>query len=705
MKRVQFLRMPIGIKNIAVAVLFVVALTLLSFVYLLNTLPPLTNIESRVTSRSTEIYDRSGTVLLYSIGEQPRVFVSLDKIPKKVINATLAAEDDEFYHHSAISIKAMVRSLFLNISRGGMYYGGSTISQQLAKNLFLRPEKTLQRKLREIILAFELERRYSKDQILELYLNSIPYGSGAYGIGTAARLFFGKELDALSLRETVMLVALPRSPSFYSPYGPNRDKLEERADWIIDRMNGLGFIEKVDAGQARKEKVRFLPFSRGIIAPHFVMFIRSILEERYGKDTLEKEGLRVITTLDLNLQQIAETAVIEGAERNTGLYKGKNAALVSLDTKTGEILAMVGSKDFFDESIDGQYNIITAQRQPGSAFKVFSYLTLFKKGYGPQTVLFDLPTEFAPNNPFCPSLVDFENENEECYHPQNFNKRFQGPVTIREALAQSINLPSVKVMYLAGLQETIETAEAFGLTTLSNALDYGLSLGLGAAPARPLEMARAFAVFANDGLLPSVSGILEVKNTSGKVLEKYAPTLQKVIEPQYTRLINDILSDDNARTPLFGRNSLMNIPGHTSAVKTGTSQKFRDAWAIGYTPSIVTAVWAGNNDETPMETSGGILAAVPIWNKFMTAALADKPDEEFTPPEPVASVDKPMLNGSFIYERDGKNEAHSILYFVDRRSPLGPAPINPEIEPQFKNWEAPVQLWWEINKNRFTTPG
>ena len=630
-------------------------------------------------TQSTKLYDRTGTILLYEINSSgKRTVVPYDQIPDTTKKATIAIEDQDFYTHSAIDIKGIFRSFTVNILRGGFSQGGSTITQQLAKNAFLSREKTITRKVKEIILAFWIEKYYSKDQILNLYLNQIPYGAGANGIEAASQTYFGKSARDLSLNESATLAALLQIPSYYSPWGPHKDDLLKRKDLTLENMNKLGYITKDQLDANLHISPHFLAQSLGSIkAPHFVMSVRDYLINKYGEDTVDSGGLQVITTLDYGMQQIAEQVVRDGAARNAELYKGNNAALVAEDPKTGQILALVGSADYFNQAIEGNFNVASqGLRQPGSSFKPFAYMTAFQKGYPSDTILFDLPTEFDTGSG--------------SYKPENYDHQFRGPISLRNSLAQSINVTAVKTLYLAGIDDTIKNATTFGITTLGDPKRYGLSLVLGGGEVKLVDMVGAYSVFAQDGVKHQQVSVLSVKDESGSILEQYSDHSEQVIDAQYPRMINDILSDSEARRPLFQNSFDQTVfPDRQVALKTGTTNDYRDAWVMGYTPSLVVGVWAGNHHQEPMQKSAGsILAAVPIWHDFMTQALPSMPAETFTKPEPVTSQ-KPMLNGQ--YNTGG--EIHTILYYVDRSNPTGSAPSNPSQDPQFNQWEGPVRAW------------
>ena len=684
----------------------------------LRDLPAPAELFSRRVVQSTKIYDRSGAVLLYEIhGEEKRTVIDFSEIPEVVKNATIAVEDASFYRHRGIDLKGILRALVVDIASGDFRQGGSTITQQLVKNSLLGHQRTFRRKIKEAALAIMLEARLDKDKILDLYLNQISFGSNTYGIEAAAQTFFGKHARELSLSQAALLAALPRAPSYYSPYGQHRDELIQRRDRILNRMAELGFLSNAQASIATAQAPRFLPATKNIRAPHFVMYVRDYLVTRYGEEEVEQGGLAVTTTLDWPLQEAAERIVREGAERNEKLIQARNMALVAINPRSGEILAMVGSRDYFDIERDGNFNVATALRQPGSAFKPFVYATAFKKGLTPETVLFDVPTEF---NPRCgpdflpqPGIIL---DPKECYHPQNYDEHFRGPVSLRQAIAQSLNVPSVKVLYLAGVEDSIRTAEDLGITSLGARERFGLSLVLGGAEVRLLEMVSAFGAFANDGVLNPPRAILRVEDASGRTLEERQDEARPVLDPELTRILNDILSDNEARIPVFQRYSSLYFPDATVAVKTGTTQEFRDAWTVGYTPSIVAGVWAGNNDNSPMQQKGsGVMAAAPSWHTFMEAAFRQFPPEDFPPPEP-RQVTKPILKG--IWQGDsviaidtisGKRatdltppetrkdvafgEPHDPLYWIDRADPAGPPPPEPRVDPQLPNWDAAFRSW------------
>lgn len=648
-------------------------------------LPSVEQLGSREVTQSTRIYDRTGKILLYEVGGgKQRIVVPFQEIPQTLKDATIATEDERFYEEPAFDWRAIIRAVLVNLRlrEGYVGQGASTITQQLARNAFLAPEKTfagkLKRKFKELLIAVRLNRQYTKDQILELYLNEVPYGPTIYGVEAASQAYFGKSVKELSLSESALLAALPRAPSYYA--GHPRE-LAERSRYVLRRMRDLGKISDQELAHALASPAAIAPRRAGLKAPHFVMAVQEYLVRKYGERVVERGGLRVISTLDWDLEQAAERAVEVGAKRNEDLYGGTNAALIAEDPKTGEVLALVGSRDYFDTAREGNFNVATqGLRQPGSALKPFVYLTAFEKGYTPETILFDVPTNF-----------DTTGEPSRAYEPENFDGVFRGPVSLRTALAQSINVPAVKTLYLAGIDAVIENARRFGLTTLQDPRHYGLSLVLGGGAVRLADLVHAYATLAAEGVRRSQTFVLEVRDSSGRILERYQPREERVADPYYPRLVTSILSDEKAREGLF-RNSLglTVFPGYDVALKTGTSDDYRDAWALGYTPNIVIGVWAGNNDNSPMKKKGSsILAAVPIWHDVMKEALRRRPKERFTPPE-VRPPSKPILEGVY----PAGQGIHSILYFVRRDDPFGSPPDDPSRDPQFPNWERGVLAWF-----------
>ncbi|MBI2624055.1 PBP1A family penicillin-binding protein [Candidatus Parcubacteria bacterium] len=674
------------------------------FLYVAKDLPTPESLGQVRLAESTKIYDRTGEVLLYEVhGEEKRTVIPADQIPQHLKDATVAIEDVNFYKHRGIDFRGIVRATIANLRGRRISQGGSTITQQFVKNSLLTAKRTWTRKVREVVLAIELELFYRKDDILAFYLNQIPYGAGAYGVEAASKSYFGKSARDLTVTEAAALAALPKAPSYYSPYGNQPEELLRRKDLILDKMFEQGYLTETDRAAAKATQLAFQPRLERIGAPHFVFWVRGQLEERYGPDVMERAGLTVITTLDAKMQAVAERVVREGAARNEQRYNAGNASLVAVDPKTGQVLAMVGSRDYFDRERDGNVNVALRLRQPGSAFKPFAYATAFKKGFTPETVIFDIPTNFSTN----PT---------EPYAPSNYDDRFRGPVTMRQALAQSLNIPSVKTLYLAGVNDTIDTAEAMGITSLKDRSRFGLALVLGGAEVRLLELTQAYGAFSQEGLRHPTSGILRIEDSSGTIVEAWQDESHRVLEPQIARLVTDILSDNKSRAPVFGERSSLFLPDRPVAAKTGTTENYRDAWIVGYTPSFAAGVWVGNNDAKPMAKGGaGVLAAGPIWHTFMQEILAGTPVEQFSGPD-LMPAEKSVLRGEPYIETvatidsvSGKlatdltppefretrryKSVHTILSVVDPQNPNGPPPSDPTLNPQYRNWEDALQKW------------
>ena len=697
-------------------------------------IPDLSAFEERRVLQSTKIYDRTGEILLYDLHQDVRrTIVPFDEMSPFVRNATIAIEDDQFYNHIGIDFMAIIRSMVINLQKTGDPFsgvGGSTITQQVIKNSVLDRDKNLTRKVKEAILSIKLERVMEKDQILEVYLNEAPYGGTIYGVEEAAQSFFGKKAIDLTLPEAAYLAAIPQAPTYFSPYGSHRADLDERQQLVLDRMRLNGFITVDQYNEAKDTTIEFQPQAvTGIRAPHFVMYVVEQLAEKYGEEAMAEQGFRIITTLDWDLQKEAEKIVAQKVASNTEKYNATNGGLVAVDPKTGDLLTMVGSRDYFSEDIDGNFNVTLAPRQPGSSIKPFVYANAFRKGYLPQTVLFDVPTQFSPQ-----CEPDSKSSESPCYAPQNYNHKFVGPISMRNALAQSLNIPAVKTLYLAGLKDTLKFAADMGLTTLNDPDRYGLTLVLGGGEVRLVDMTYAYSVFANAGLKTEPRTILKVEDSRGNVIDEPEVQTHRVLEENVAYMISDVLSDNVARTPLWGNWSIVNFGERDVAVKSGSTNNLRDAWIMGYAPNIAVGAWCGNNDNAAM--GGGLsgLITTPMWRAFMDVALAKLPNEEF--PEPEINTDglKPVLRGEYIDtaalleamqskqaaeetnntrpNRNNRNDTnedeinsqtidvaavynniHSILHFVNRDDPTGGYPANPASDPQYENWEYGVQKW------------
>jgi len=703
------LRQILEISGIAVASIAIIGF--LVILYFAKTLPSIDQLSAQQISQSTRIYDRTGTILLYQITNGPqRTVVSFNQIPQTLKDATVAIEDQNFYNEPAYDLKGTLRAIFVDLTSGSFAQGGSTITQQLARTAFLTLNQTFTRKLKELILAIKLNQYYSKDQILGLYLNEVSYGPNIAGVEEASEAYFGEDVTDINLAQSAILAALPQAPTLYSPWGSHVSDLLARQKLVLNAMYTQNKITKSKLDDALAYKIVFQPQSQGAIkAPNFVMAVENYLIQKYGEDMVDHGGLRVETTLNWTLQQQAETAVTQGVARDTKLYQAYNGALVAEDPQTGQILAMVGSANYFATSslplgctsgvsckFDPDFNVATqGLRQPGSSLKPFIYLTAFQQGYSPDSILFDVPTEFS-TDPSCPTNPNFNSTvaNPKCFHPQNFEGTFIGPVSMRDALAQSINVPAVETLYLVGENQAIQNAYNFGFTTLTDSSQYGLSLVLGGGAVTLIDEAAAYSALAADGVKHAQSMVLQVQDSNGNVLETYQDQASQVADAQSVNLVNDVLSDNAARAPLMGASQDLTVfPGYDVALKTGTSNNYVDAWSMGYTPSLVVAVWAGNNDNSPMQKAGSsILAAVPMWSAFMDQALPEVPNTTFVAPDPVNET-KPILAG--IPYPDGA--AHSDLFYIDRSDPTGPQPADPAADPQFKNWEAAAQAWVAAN--------
>lgn len=614
--------------------------TVFSFVIFAKNLPSPTKLSERDSSLSTKIFDRNGKLLYDIYGDKNRALVKWDQLPQYVRDATIAIEDKNFYKHQGFSPIGIGRAVF-RILFFRKLEGGSTITQQVVKNTLLSPERTVTRKIKEFILAIQVERKYTKDEILQIYLNEVPYGGTAWGIEAAAQTYFDKEAKDLTLAEAVILAGLPQSPTYYSPYGTNPKAYIGRAEDVVRRMREDGYISPEQEENVKREisNVQFSPDDQGIAAPHFVFYVRDILVERYGEKLVEQGGLHVTTSLDLELQEKAQQIVAEEVAKLADFQVGNGSAVV-IDPLAGEILAMVGSKDYFAKDYDGQVNVSLSLRQPGSALKPFTYATAFKAGYTSSYVLLDVPTEFPGGT------------GQPMYKPVNYDGKYRGAQQVRFTLGNSLNIPAVKVLALVGVKNMLRTASDAGLTSLEptdeNLKRFGLSVTLGGGEVRLLDLTGAFGTLANRGERIEPVAILKIEDRSGKVLEEKKESQgKKVTGEDVAFLISHILSDNNARGAVFGPSSLLNVSGRTVAVKTGTTDDKRDNWAVGYTPSIVVGVWVGNNDNSPMnpQIASGVTGATPIWNKIMQTTLEGKGAESFAKPDNVIAVEIDAFGG------------------------------------------------------------
>ena len=642
-------------RALALFTLFFSLFTIFSWSRFLFTLPQPGQLIKRNPALSTKIYDRNGTLLFKIYSDQNRTLLPFSKIPLHVQLATIAIEDAEFYTHHGFSLRGIIRSVKRNITRGEKT-GGSTITQQLVKNTLLSPEKTFERKLKEVILAILVETKFTKEQILEMYLNEVPYGGAAYGIEEASHLYFDKSAKDLNLSEAALLSGLPKAPTTYSPFGANPELAKARQLEILSRMAQEGFITSKEAQEAVQEELIYAPQLIDIKAPHFVMYVKQLLAKRYGEEILEIGGLEVITSLDLGIQEMAEIAVSKEIEKLRGMRITNGASLVT-NPQTGEILAMVGSYNYFAKNIDGNFNITTAQRQPGSSIKPVNYSYALSS------------KQFTANSQISDSPVTYVGFGSIPYIPKNYDNKFRGNVTLRTALGSSLNVPAVKVLAAIGVDKMINFAELLGITTWKDRSRFGLSLTLGGGEVKMTDMAVVYGTFANMGTKVPLNPILKVKDAKGRILESSPcsessltsrtpltslivrpakaeqitppkPCSDKVLDPGVAFILTDILKDNSARTPAFGPNSLLVIPNHPEvAVKTGTTQNLRDNWTIGYTKDYVVATWVGNNDNTPMAyVASGVTGATPIWHKIFLSLLKDVPSTTWVPPQGVVII-------------------------------------------------------------------
>jgi 1A family penicillin-binding protein len=594
------------------------------YFFILKDLPLPTKLSSSSTPQSTLIYDRNGKLLYNIYDKKNQSFIPLSSIPKYMQEATIAIEDKSFYQHGAVDFRGIARAA-VSIVFHRQVQGGSTLTQQLVKTSLLTQEQTIPRKIKEIILAFATEIIYSKSQILEMYLNQVPYGGTAYGVEAASEDYFGKHAKDLDLGQSALLAGLPQAPTEYSPFGAHPEEGKDRQIEVLQAMLDQKYITKDQEQKAEKENLNYRKFTNDIAAPHFVLYIKDLLISQYGEKMVEEGGLKVITSLDSAIQDYTQSMVASEVDKLPTYYHVTNGAALVTDPATGEILAMVGSKDYFDTKIAGNVNVTIALRQPGSSIKPINYAVGLLNKYNAATTFIDQP-------------ICFPNQGGQNYCPLNYDLKWHGLVEMRYALGNSFNIPAVKMLELNGVNAMVATASAMGITTFTNPQDYGLSLTLGGAEVRMVDMATAFGVFANSGYRIDLHPILKVTDKTGKVLEQYKPPLspifgKKILPDGVAYIISDILADNNARLMEFGDNSELKIPGQTVSVKTGTTNDFRDNWTIGYTPSILVATWVGNDDNSQMSgLVSGITGAAPIWNDIMSHLLKDKTPEPMSRP-------------------------------------------------------------------------
>lgn len=650
------------------ALLIGIGIFVILFIWYGRDLPAPGKLINSSLAESTRIYDRKG-VLLYSVyKDQNRAYVSLKDIPKNVQQATIAIEDRNFYTNSGFSITGYIRSAIDLVIYRRIVSGGSTLTQQLVKNVLLQDtQQTFIRKLKELILAIQVDKRYSKDQILEMYLNDVPYGGANIGVESAAEAYFGQHAKDLDLAQSAFLAGLPQAPSIYSPFSGNKYYLA-RTKAVLDAMRDLGNISEKQDEAAYKEvqNMNFSDTDRSIKAPHFVMYVKQLLAQQFGEAAVENGGLQVTTTLDYDIEKHAEDTVKTEIGNLKGYHVANGAAMV-MDPKTGQILAMVGNTDYFDTSIDGNYNDALANRQPGSSLKPIMYATAFEKGYTPATEVMDVKTDFPSGDPTNPN-----------YQPVNYDGKYHGPIQLRFALGNSMNIPAVKMLARVGVKDVMTNAFNMGIKnwepTSSNIANVGLSLVLGGRETTLMDEMTAYSVFADGGQKHDPVSILKVTDSHGNTLyqNQDKPGVQ-VMPKEVTFLISHILLDNVARTLEFGPNSWLVVPGKTVSVKTGTTDNKKDNWTIGYTPSYVVGVWVGNNDNTAMNQAiaSGETGASPIWEKIMSYVLKGKPDEAPQKPDNVVAVTVDSLFGGLPYNGQPTRSE----YFIKGTEPTAPSSV------------------------------
>lgn len=623
----------------------------------------------RKTGFSTVLLDRKGKPIYDIYSDQNRIPITFSEIPESLKKATIAIEDKNFYSHQGFDPKGILRSIFNIMTLRGLQ-GGSTLTQQLVKNVLLSSERTLPRKIKEFILSIQIERKYSKDEILQMYLNEAPYGGTMWGIESAAEGYFGKHAKDLDFLESIILSGLPQRPSYYSPYGASPKAYLIRAEEVLRRLREDNLITSSQEAEYKRNlpNVKFVSNTDQSRAWHFVEYVKKQLSGQFGEALIEKSGLQVTTTLDSELQSSVEKITFEELEKLKGLSVG-NGAVIVIDPNTGEILSYVGSKEYNskDETFQGKFDVVSmGYRQPGSALKPITYAAAFNKGYTPSYLIMDVETRFHGGA-----------DNKD-YIPKNYDNKFRGPVQLRYALANSINIPAVKLTALTGIKDILKTASDMGITTLAptddNVKRFGLSLTLGGGEVRLLDLSSAYGVFATGGIRHDPIAILKITDSNGKTLYEYKPSSGKrVLNEDVSFLISDILSDNDSRKEIFGINSYLYIPGREVAVKTGTTDDKRDNWTVGYTTSSVVGVWVGNNDNSPMnpKLASGVTGAAPIWNRIIKEVIKKYPEKSFHQPDNVINLDIDSFGGGLPHEgRPTRKE-----YFIKGTDPTANALI------------------------------
>jgi 1A family penicillin-binding protein len=631
-------------------------------------LPNYDAVVKRDVIESSKIYSRDGTLLYEFHGEVKRTRVDLSQISPFLRDATVAVEDKDFYIHGPISLTGIARAALVNYKTGIVTQGGSTITQQYVKNALLTSDRSFGRKISEIFLAYKIESHLTKDEILNLYLNEIPYGRNAYGAEAASQTYFAKSAKDLNLAESAYLAALPQAPSFFSPTGPNAELLETRKNTILEIMKQQGYISQEQYDDARNATVAFKDVRTTIIAPHFVAYVQNYLTQKYGKQFLREGGLKVYTTLDLNLQALAEKVVAEGVTKNIKENNAHNAALVAIEPSTGKILAMVGGKDYFGSpepkgcnpgttgknscTFEPHVNAAASERQPGSSFKPFVYVTAFDKefGYSPLSTIVDSP-------------ISFGTAGGRTYSPRNYDGSYHGTVTMRKALAGSLNVPAVKTLSLVGVNNAVETAHGLGIT--SPLKDCGLTLVLGGCEVRLVDHVAAYASLANAGQGNYATPFVRIEDKNGTVLEEYHQQNRQVVDPAAAYELISIMTDNDSRAFIFGKNSPLTLPGRTVAAKTGTTNSWKDGWTIGFTPQLAAGVWTGNDNGVLMrQGADGVFTAAPIWHSFMEQALKNEVAMEFPVPSDIVQVNYNKTTNRPAGKNDKNTRVESFAYYA-----------------------------------------
>jgi len=652
-------RVAIGGLGLLIAGILVITVL---FAYYANELPSPDKVVRR-EGFATKIFDRKGKLLYDVFSDEKRTPVELTAIPLTLQQATVAIEDKTFYKHKGFDPLTPLRIVW-NIVTKRRLVGGSTLTQQLVKTVLLTPERTPIRKLKEFVLSLQVESKYSKDEILQMYLNEVPYGGSAYGVEAASETYFGKPISQVNLSEAVILAGLPQSPTYYSPLSGKH--YIGRAEEVLRRMKEDGYITSAVEQETKKQlpNVEIASQSGTLNAPHFVFYVKDLLSEKYGQSVVEEGGLNVYTTLDLEIQEAAQKIVTEEVNKVKFLNITNGAAMV-IDPQNGQILAMVGSRNWGDPDYDGKYNVTTAQRQPGSTIKPVTYLSALRKGYTAATMLMDVKTSFPGGDK--PEYV-----------PENYDGKFRGPVLVRSALANSLNIPAVKMLAMVGIKDMLQMAYDMGMTTLQPTTDFlkkvGLSVTLGSGDVRMIDIASAYSAFANGGKKVDPVAIIKVTDNSGKILEEWKDGPKKqVISPEEAYIISSILADPVARSITFGLRSQLEIPNKTVSVKTGTTNDKRDNWTIGWTPSVLTSVWVGNNNNSEMkQVASGVTGASPIWRRIMDAVLKGKPNEQIATPSGIIEMDIDKISGYAAHDGfEAKKE-----FFIRGTEPTEPDPVH-----------------------------